>query len=1127
MSKPKQPRRQQYGGTVKIAVPSNTDSASAVRFNAPTQVRSGRYQGTTSRTQILDIQSEDWKNAVSWAPADSYDFALDQSSDSYDHALYAPVMEDKPPTPPPQKKARSCLSQRPNAVWAEKFRQQYLDELMRLDGRGDYIKSTQCPDCVARKSPAPKAATIRCISGCFVPDLVCADCCVRRHRNLPFHKVEKWDGVQFQPVTLKALGLRIQLNHSTSSSSCPIPVPCHSNLVVMHTNGIHEVAFNFCGCSRAVPLYLQLLRRRIFPATQQKIQTCATFDLLDLLHKLALTSKGSMLDLYVAIEKLTDSTGLCTPKNKYRTLMRMMLQYRHLKMGKWGGRGLEPSGIEGTPPGGMAMICLSCPYPDINLPEDWMSAPEEDQFLYRAYTAMDANFRLKNQLVSSYSQSPDLDDGLAFMVPRKPYEAYQLQQKKDDDISTCVGFQAMLQANTRFSRGLRYTGVAGVFCARSETVLPLGLGNLQKGERFSVMDYVFACAIKNSFPKLKNVLISYDIACQWFVNLANRMKESVWPTDLKLPDDLKLVPAIPKLHEPMHAQVNNHQQYSLNYMLGVGHTDAECPERCWGCHNALGTSTRNNAPGTRHTIMNDNFNWWNWLKAITLGSTLARRFRVAVADRNQQEEAHRSLTSRLSSDLVAKWESRCIAWDKDPYPKTVENPYEYKVDEAMTEAAVRRDFAKAEEARLVKGGAVQRPPADFISLAIDIEDTQRRLKRVAKDTPETAARREGGLAEQRNQLRNQIRSWEELLPSFMPGLSLYLKECNKSATTSGVKDKLDDDDDDDDDKVKESDMYPENITIWVPSLIPANKRAEVCHPEVADIEEKYRSSQCTDALAMLRHILKVKSRLIHFKNKNIRGQKAGTRSRAIIDRVHLRARMAVDKYRHARQAKFMLSGSGDWEKTLRVLADSDIRLFSEGAPKPTKGRPGTLEDGQSDAPRSNEPAQTDDYDLDPKERGPRDGTGETRKEISWIWLTPSATAQSVDGEPDSDDSILSVEWAKSRARCKRADEEVRLLREEMRRTLATLEWRASNWRNLAGKRTENVDAPLKEGLQAYAIRQSNLQIALRDAFKEKWKAPLDGKDDLDEDEDSEGDSDCDERANEDINSDDDNDIDMG
>jgi hypothetical protein len=65
---------------------------------------------------------------------------------------------------------------------------------------------------------------------------------------------------------------------------------------VLHTNGIHEVALSYCGCGRAIPQHIQLLRRHIYPATQTIVKTCVTFELLDLLHKLGNTTKASTYD---------------------------------------------------------------------------------------------------------------------------------------------------------------------------------------------------------------------------------------------------------------------------------------------------------------------------------------------------------------------------------------------------------------------------------------------------------------------------------------------------------------------------------------------------------------------------------------------------------------------------------------------------------------------------------------------------------------------------------------------------------------------------------------------------------------------------------------------------------------
>lgn len=57
------------------------------------------------------------------------------------------------------------------------------------------------------------------------------------------------------------------------------------------------------------------------------------------------------------------------------------------------------------------------------------------RFLYVLILCMDANFRLKNQLVSNYSQDPGLGIGWAYMVPRAPYEKYVLSRATDSDVS--------------------------------------------------------------------------------------------------------------------------------------------------------------------------------------------------------------------------------------------------------------------------------------------------------------------------------------------------------------------------------------------------------------------------------------------------------------------------------------------------------------------------------------------------------------------------------------------------------------------------------------------------------------------------------------------------------------------
>ena len=76
---------------------------------------------------------------------------------------------------------------RPHVVWKELHRQSYLEEIIRLAGRGDFQSAKDCPDCLARRA-MPCVPEYRCLE-CLIPDLVCLSCCVKRHRCHPLHRI--------------------------------------------------------------------------------------------------------------------------------------------------------------------------------------------------------------------------------------------------------------------------------------------------------------------------------------------------------------------------------------------------------------------------------------------------------------------------------------------------------------------------------------------------------------------------------------------------------------------------------------------------------------------------------------------------------------------------------------------------------------------------------------------------------------------------------------------------------------------------------------------------------------------------------------------------------------------------
>jgi len=332
-------------------------------------------------------------------------------------------------------------------------------------------------------------------------------------------------------------------------------------------------------------------------------------------------------------------------------------------------------------------------------------------------------------------------------------------------------------------------------------------------------------------------------------------------------------------------------------------------------------------------------------------------------------------------------------------------------------------------------------------------------------------RQEGSLTEQRNALRSRIRGWEQIASVYMPGLLQYRTDHAARPST-----------------VVGGSSNPEDIELWLPSRVAPASRPIVCQADLAGMEDQLRTAQCQDALNAIRHTLKLKTRMIAFKNRNVRGQREGTRSRAVIARVHERARVAAEKYRAGRAAKMILVGPGDWEKTLQVLVDADVRGYQDANRlEARRPRRGIMEDNYVEPePEATtaEGSEKPDTLLYPEARTRRDGTGETRRILSWIWRVDGAGM----GE-EGVDEILRVEWAKSRARSHRATEEVHRLKEEMRRALETLTWEEADWKQRVDLRTD-AGCDLTEGIRALCATQASIRNALKGHFQKLWKSPL-------------------------------------
>lgn len=192
----------------------------------------------------------------------------------------------------------------------------FLEEFIRLEGCGSHTQDS----CFCGSN---EPSLYRC-KDCHGVELVCCQCVLHTHQWQPCHHIEHWNGSFFQKISLKSLGLRIQLGHCIGlQCSNPTP-PLNDDFVIVDVNGVHAVALDFCGCQTAQLHVTQLLQVRLFPATTIKPKTAATFRVLEYFQILSFESKVFALEFYQTVARLTDNTGIHISKDRYDAFLRMI-----------------------------------------------------------------------------------------------------------------------------------------------------------------------------------------------------------------------------------------------------------------------------------------------------------------------------------------------------------------------------------------------------------------------------------------------------------------------------------------------------------------------------------------------------------------------------------------------------------------------------------------------------------------------------------------------------------------------------------------------------------------------------------------------------------------------------------
>ncbi|KAJ7430144.1 hypothetical protein B0H11DRAFT_2166577 [Mycena galericulata] len=956
--------------------------------------------------------------------------------------------EEPPISSAGDKRKRYESSDDPMSKWRP-MKQFFMDAMLWHDGLGDHdIPTLRCALCAAEyKENSEEAVGVRLFKCRSCGEFIqCQSCCLDRHERNPLHLLKEWTGSFWEDRTLKSLGLIYQLGHG--GAPCIFPDPMTRTMTVLEHPYIHQIHFRYCGCNKSDhnDHLQQLLQNAWYPATVGDPGTCATFTTLETFRLQNVVGNMNVHDFVTSMERQTNatgSTGMDRVPTRYKEFMRMSRQWAFLQRMKRAGRGHDTVGIDATARGECTVVCWACPYDGRNLPPDWRDVDPRYQFLYMLIIALDANFKLKNRMRANAHDDPPLGPGREYFVDPVGYREHLKNYVPEKDISSCIAFAALLQKDTRSTAGLRCTGVGGCVCARHECVRPNGIGDLQKGERYANMDYIALCALLGF--ALLWLTISYDIACQWKRTLRLRMEKM--PQDIQLNlDDIKWQCALPVWHAASHEEECQNAN-SLSFKPGVGKSDGEGVERTWAILNPAANHTKDMNIGNREDTLNDKIDNHNFLKNIGQGYALEQKLIIAIAERARQVSAYTEVTRTVEKDLRHTWQKQINDWLADP---TNPNPYVLDKSDVPSEAQVRLELKKEEEAEARAG----RTPIHgtsataFLTAGMQLEDAQRRIIAEVNGLTLIAPDKESKLQDRRFTLLSKLAKFRDLQAIFMPGAARLLAAAEEARDSESAPPR------------------PEHIKLWMPHELDDDERDMSCVRGLAQMEARLRVSQCLNALVLLRSRLHAKRHFLAFSNSNIAGQKGKTKAQTLGDEIGERVTASAERYRQGRSALLRLQGEA-MDAQFRELKKEDIQLDGDY--------------GETDAAAKKKLAM---LGSGRGARAPRNAPGTSKRVMSWIWTAQGGAA---DGEEHLHDSVR-VEWCRARARKLRWEEEVLLVREEMRRVIRYLDWQAAFWEERAEKRPD-ATRQVQAGAKAYARKQAWVHRRIAAHFQQTWNTP--------------------------------------
>ena len=193
------------------------------------------------------------------------------------------------------------------------------------------------------------------------------------------------------------------------------------------------------------------------------------------------------------------------------------------------------------------------------------------------------------------------------------------------------------------------TGVIGIACGQHGCYTPQALVDLFRGEQQKNVDFALLKALTSTHVEAEQgVLLIYDIACQYFVHLRDRIGR-------QLPLGLDIEAAIGLFH--VHAHKDQYFfLYATSFIPGAAIVAGEILESLWSSLNAISPTARTATLSHRAEILDDHTTDSNHKKTLGIVNTLCRSHQTAVDMLDHAQTYYRNLTDQAGPMAVAKWD---------------------------------------------------------------------------------------------------------------------------------------------------------------------------------------------------------------------------------------------------------------------------------------------------------------------------------------------------------------------------------------------------------------------------------------------------------------------------------------